>query len=355
MVVWSRTCRRWKPRVFAMKIDFFARETHYVDHLLPIYKGLGDAAGSFFIPPSIFGYVRSKGIEPDVLKPRLSSNPMDVVPPGGTNPILVAGVADLQMIYLDGQRRKTVLMEHGPGITFPGNQSYAGNVGFRKKAFFTLAPNYLVFEKTSKAIPEMNQVIIGTPMLDRWAEKRMMKRILPEKPTVAIAFHWDGSKVAPEAGNAFRYYESILPFLAKQDSFKLIAHGHPRSMDQMGRVYGRLGIEVVRDFEEVMDRANLLINDCSSILYMFLVTGWPVIILNAPWFRRNVNFGLRFWEYTDVGDQVETVNELLPAITQNLPNLEGRNVERDFAIGDLFPYLGKSTEFTVRLLMEKFG
>ena len=339
-----------------MKIDFFARETHYADHLLPLYKGLGEAAGSFFIPPSIFGYMREKGIEPDVLKPRLSSNPMDVVPPGGTKPILVAGVADLQMIYLDGQRRKTVLMEHGPGITFPGNQSYAGNMGFRKKASLTLAPNYLVFEKTRKAIPEMDQVIIGTPMLDRWAKKLMTEeRRLPEKPTVAIAFHWDGSGVAPEAGNAFRHYESILPSLAKQDSFKLIAHGHPRSMAQLKRTYEKLGIEVVRDFEEVMDRANLLINDCSSILYMFLVTGWPVIILNAPWFRRNVNFGLRFWEYTDIGEQVETPNELLPAIDRTFSNLGARDVERDFAIGDLFPYLGNSTEFTVRLLMEKFG
>jgi hypothetical protein len=336
-----------------MTIDFFARQTHYADHMAPIYEKMGDAVGSFFVSPLIEEYAQKKGINPTVLKPNLKCNPMDVAPPVGRNPILVAGVADLQMVYLgEQQHRRIILMEHGPGITFPNNQSYAGNMGYRKKASLTLAPNYLVHEKTKKVLPELTQVIIGTPMLDKWANRT--RGSLPKVPTVAIAFHWDGSAVAPEAGNAFRYYESILPSLAKQSSFKLIAHGHPKNLDELKRTYERLGIEVVRDFEEVMERANLLINDCSSILYMFLVTGWPVIILNAPHFRRNVNFGLRFWEYTNVGEQVERPNELLPAIERTFSNLDARKMERRDTIDALFPFLGRSAELAAQLLKDKF-
>jgi hypothetical protein len=337
-----------------MKIDFFARYPHYADHQIPIFEKLGDAAGEFFISPLIEEHVRARGVTPTVLMPRMRSNPLDVMPPAGRNPILVAGVSDLQTIYLEEQRRnRIVLMEHGVGITFPNNQSYAGNMGYRGKAFLTLAPNYLIYERTKKVLSNQPQEVIGTPMLDKWAERRPGS--LPGVPTVAIAFHWDGSKVAPEAGNAFRHYESILPALAKQSNFKLITHGHPRNLDLLGKTYDRLGIEVVKDFGEVMDRAHLLINDCSSILYMFLATGWPVVILNAPWFRRNVNFGLRFWEYTDVGDQVEQPNELLPAIERAFSNLEARRRERNNAIEDLFPFLGHSAERAASILKEKLG
>jgi len=331
------------------QIDFFARWPHFFDHMAPIYHELGDLAGEFFVSPPMAEYVWQNGIKPSVLKPRMMGNDLDVAPIG-TNPLLTASVGDLQMAYAAQINRKFVLMEHGPGITFPVNSSYAGNFGYRRKASLFLAPNDLVYKKTYASMPEAHQLVIGTPMLDPWYGKFKEEKVLPIKPTVAIAFHWDGSKVSPEAGNTFRHYQSIIPKLAACPDFKLIAHGHPRNLKEYLGYYESLGIEVVSDFREVMNRANLLINDCSSIAYMFLVTGWPVILLNAPWFRKNVNFGLRFWDYTDVGEQVEHPDELFNAISRAFSNLEERRNERELAIESLFPHLGYSAAFTARFL-----
>ena len=60
----------------------------------------------------------------------------------------------------------------------------------------------------------------------------------------------------------------------------------------------------MRDFDEVMERSTLYICDNSSTLYEFASTGRPVVVLNAPWFRRDIEHGLRFWEHADVGVSV---------------------------------------------------
>jgi len=335
------------------KIDFFARWPHFADHMVPIYKKLGEHAGEFFVAPNVSQHVENMGIRTNVLKPKTQGNQLEVAPEG-TNPLLIAGSGDMQMAYARNASRSFILMEHGPGITFPNNSSYAGNHGFRKLAALTLAPNFDTYQKTKNALPDNKQVIIGTPMLDPWCEKFEEPKILPAKPTVCISFHWDGSRVQPEAGNAFRHYEKFLPKLAACPDFKLIAHGHPRNLNDLAPLYKRLGIEIVWGFEEMMNRTNLLINDSSSIAYMFLVTGWPVILLNAPWFRKKVNFGLRFWDYTDIAEQVEDPKELFNAISRALSNLDARKTERKSAIEHLFPYLGYSSIMAARAIRKQF-
>jgi hypothetical protein len=333
-------------------IDFFATWPHYIDHMLPIYKALGEQAGDFYVPAHLRSYLEMRGVNPTAAKNRLAANPMDVVPLG-KNPILVAATGDLQKAWKENRDRKIILMEHGVGIVFPHNHSYAGNIGARKLAALTLAPNEFVRSRTAEVLPNMPQRIIGTPKLDKFVQ--YAPRELPNIPTVAISFHWDGSQVAPEAGNAFRYYRGILPLLNEYRGFNLVAHCHPRSRGAMESVFGSLRIEYIDDFEDVMTGADLLINDCSSIMYEFLVTGKPVIILNAPWFRRNADFGVRFWKYTDIGEQVNTPEELLPAIHRTFSNLEAKRFERSVAIQDLYPHLGDSARVAAQAILDFFG
>jgi CDP-glycerol glycerophosphotransferase (TagB/SpsB family) len=108
--------------------------------------------------------------------------------------------------------------------------------------------------------------------------------------------------------------------------------------------YRDLGIEVVRDFSEVMQSADIYVNDCSSTMYEFLVTGKPVIILNAPWFRRDVRWGIRFWDYTDIGIQVNEPGELLPAIDRTLDSPNEYLSDRENAVRDLYPFLGQAAQ-----------
>jgi hypothetical protein len=155
--------------------------------------------------------------------------------------------------------------------------------------------------------------------------------------------------VAPEAGNAFEYYKSVLPALAACEDFTLIGHAHPRIADEMKRFYAELGIEFVSDFEEIMKRTDVYINDCSSTMYEFCVTGKPVIILNAPQFRHLPTQGLRFWKYTDIGPQVNQLEELLPTIQRVLAKDE-YELPRAKAANDLYPYWGCAAERAVEVI-----
>jgi len=331
------------PTSKIMRFDFFATWPHFADHMAPIYHALAEQAGVFYVAPNIVEHVAGLGVQPVPLKPRMAGNPRDVAPPG-TAPLLVAASGDMNLALNNNRKREYIFMEHGVEIVYPNNPSYAGNDGPRRRAALTLAPNMGAFELTRKKLPKMTQVIIGTPMLDRWKGAFERNRQLPLVPTVAISFHWDGKMVAPEAGTAFGYFEHILPELAKQKSFKLVAHAHPRNIEQVRPIYEKLGIEFWESFERVMDEADLYIMDNSSTIYMFLVTGKPVILLNSPKYRKNIDTGLRFWKYTDVGEQVDDPEQLIYAISRTLGDPGARLIERRTAIANLFPCLGFSAK-----------
>lgn len=170
-------------------------------------------------------------------------------------------------------------------------------------------------------------------------------------PVIAIAFHWgDRHAKPPESGSAWEHYKDILPAL--QERYRLIGHGHPLAVDVYRQEFERLGVEWVPDFREVLRRADVYINDLSSTLYEFLLTGKPVIVLNAPWFRREVYWGIRFWDYSDVGLNVEHPYELIPAIDQTLERYGSVCADaRRRAVKDLYPYAGYSAQRAAKVIM----
>ncbi len=152
---------------------------------------------------------------------------------------------------------------------------------------------------------------------------------------VAISFHWH-SRVVPETMGAFRYFRPGLRALARR--FKLLGHGHPRIIDRLAAEYRRLGIEVVRDFEDVLRRADLYAVDNSSTLFEFASTDRPVVVLNAPWFRRRVEHGLRFWRYADVGVECDHPRRLVPAVRRALADPSEQRIKRRVAINAVYPW-----------------
>jgi CDP-glycerol glycerophosphotransferase (TagB/SpsB family) len=295
-----------------------------------------------------------------VLKTR---NPVDAlaVIPGGNGPLVTCAYHDMLSSYKANPSRPYILMEHGVGLVF-GTPGYAGGTGLRTRVSLFLAPNDNIRKKTARAIPGAAQVIIGTPKLDAVISEQLSvasdqlsvisgKR----KPVVCISFHWNGSRVAPEAGNAFKHYRDVLPALARSRKFKLIGHGHPKAMSYLQGEYEQAGIEVVTDFREVMRRADVYVNDASSTLYEFCVTGKPVVILNAPWFRRNVKFGIRWWEYTDIGPQVNEPEQLKGTIEHVLANPDEYRTQRERMINDLYPFLGKSARRAAKAIYQFCG
>jgi hypothetical protein len=338
-----------------MQLDFFARRAHYLDHLAPVYKALPDhTRGIFTVPAELESYARQE------LGPAIISI-YDGHTPVGSDPILVASYGDIHRAARTD--RKIIHMEHGTGHAF-GKAPYPnGRKGSRDEVDLFLAPN----EYTAKLIRSVRKTpveVVGTPKMDPWYFPRFfenpgnynfihqMYKFSPDRPPViAIAFHWgDRQSNPPESGSALEHYREILPELNRR--YTLIGHGHPLAADVHQKEFEQLGIEWVGDFREVLRRADLYLNDLSSTLYEFLVTGKPVIVLNAPWFRKDKHWGIRFWDYSDVGPNVESPDALFETIDRTLRHYGSVCAqERRQAVRDLYPYIGHSAQRAAEVLV----
>jgi hypothetical protein len=322
-----------------MKLDFFARRAHYIDHLAPVWNALPPALrGVFHIAAELEPYARQElqlQLQLQLPEPQLEF--FEGGPLAGDNPILVSAYGDLNKV-IRNHRRSIITMEHGVTQGFEGAAYPNGKIGNRDRVAFALLPNEYVAERF-RAIRETPGEMIGTPKMDVWARGVLVSKPSP-RPTIAIAFHWgDRNSTPPESGSAFEYYRPILRELAKR--YHMLGHSHPLASPEHRQTMEQAGIEWVGDFREILRRADIYLNDLSSTMYEFLVTGKPVVILNAPWFRRDVHWGIRFWDYSDVGRMVENPGELFDAIDRTLEQYGTIcAAARRLAVKDLYPYAG---------------
>jgi glycosyltransferase involved in cell wall biosynthesis len=246
--------------------------------------------------------------------------------------MVVASYGDLRRVA--NGLRPVALSEHGVGQTY-GNQhpSYCGGVSAeRRQVGLFLVPNAAAAEANRRVQPDAAIAVVGVPRLDRFVTRPAAPE--PGSPLVALSFHWPCA-VAPETRGAFPHYRAALPELARH--FRLLGHGHPRVLDRLARGYQRLGIPVAADFEEVLARASLYVADNSSTLYEFAAAGRPVVVLNAPWFRRHVEHGLRFWRYADVGVQCDRPEDLVAAVRRALDDPPEQELRRRRAVDAVVP------------------
>lgn len=309
-----------------LRIDFLATETHYFDHLEPIYRALPDEyRGNFFISPKIHDCAKKSGFEMDIyLGKRVFS--------GNAGPIVTAASGDLNRANESG--RMQIFCEHGAGQSYSNrHSSYAGGIGGRENVVLFLCPNEMAAARNRRYYPDVPAVAVGCPKLDEWHKKPIKPRSNP--PVVAISFHWE-CFVCSETRSAYSWFKTALPELAKCKDFKLIGHGHPRMIGRIEAEYKRLGIEVVRDFKEVLERADCYVIDNSSTLFEFASTGRPVVVMNAPWYRRNMYHGLRFWEYVNIGVNCDNPRNLVDAIKLALEDTPEQKQLREQAVNAVY-------------------
>jgi len=321
----------------SLVIDFAAGEPHFADHLAPIYAALEPhERGRFFaLGDGMVGYLaRVYGIAAEpALRLELGW------------PVVVASWGDLRAVT-EGERRvprpggkpgvivrqagmssartqprvPVVFVEHGAGQTYrdTDSPSYAG--GRRRDAVrLYLAPGDHVARNNAARYPDTPTEVVGCPKLDRWhLEGRPPARRgaeLGRRPAVAVSFHPDFPHIAPECLSAFSWYRDALASLAAADRpYDLLGHAHPRRWPELRAWWAGIGVEPVERFDEVVARADCYVVDNSSTLYEFASLDRPVVALDAPWMRRSVEHGLRFWSHADVGVRIGQASALDTAI-----------------------------------------
>ena len=293
------------------RVNFLAAERHFVDHLSSVWKAFPENERGVF-------YVRSNDAWNEAIRHRLSPKLWNERVSGGSI-FVVASLGDLNAAWKAGAR--TILMEHGAGQTYnTTHASYAGGEHPAREACeLFLVPGVTPATKLREHHPDTPVVEIGCPKLDRYHN---VERPANEKPLVVLSFHWD-CRVVQETRWAWPHYRNHIPKLVKRPEYDLVGHAHPRAMPRLRDWYEKLGIPVVEDFDQVLRRADCYIVDNSSSLFEAAAVGIPVVVLNSPFYRKNMNHGLRFWDVANIGPQVDNQNRLHHAIMETMnPTLE---------------------------------
>lgn len=178
-----------------------------------------------------------------------------------------------------------------------GHRGYAGGAGYERCILF-LCPNETVADRWKASYPDIPAEVVGCPMLDQWHADPPR----PIKPRIAMTFHWP-SFLVTEAGTAWGVYqryiaEQLIP-LALREGWSLVGHEHPRWQGGLRDSWKQMGVPFIRDYDTIMDTATLLVADNTSMLPEFASTGRPVLWLNSPEWRRDVDHGGRFWQWPE--------------------------------------------------------
>lgn len=316
----------------------FASEPHYLRHMLPVWKKLPEEyRGDFMCLDKVRPYAEMVGLETSGHRHN------------SQRAMLNASYKDFTLCRRHGYK---VLMEHGIGQTYEDYSGYYAGGPYRELVDLFLCPNIQTKLANEQVYLDIPAEVVGTPSMDYW--HRLVDSSHPAKVEreggFTISFHWQPKSGVPEMGSAVTHYSRI--FSDIQSYFGNVSgHGHPRIEDQLRRIYGVSGIPW-RNYSDVLRTTEVYICDNSSTMYEFASLDLPVVVLNAPWMRRDVNQGLRFWDFADVGIQVDEPEQLALAIEVAMidpPEVQERRRE----ITDwLYPYRGYAADKAAKVLVK---
>lgn len=280
-------------------INVWAGRSNYIDHLAPIWQALPpEIRGYFWIPRGLERQAERRGVREAIWTP----TPIQARPGEGT---LLASYHDEKIVA-----GPIAFLEHGAGQHYGGVDASSTKDQRRKVAVY-LAPNQGVADRMGAVFPSAERIVVGCPRLDRWAARK--RSFDSDQPTIGLAWHW-GAKTWPEARTAWTHYRPGLRPLNDEFPGQLIGHGHPKMLGTVIPDYNRLRIPVEADSVTLLDRIDTLSADNTSLIYEAAAIGIPVVILDAPHYRRHVHHGLRFWEWADIGPRISDPREWGDAI-----------------------------------------
>lgn len=268
------------------RVDVTASQPHYYDHMLPIFEAL-----------------------PERLKGSVLELDVPCQYPNRRRVAMVAGWDDLKRLR---NLNPMIYVEHGAGQAYLGDEKtatlpgYSGGAERHVGVIGYVCPSDTVARRWAPA----PAVAAGCPKMDRWIGVR------PAVPnSVCFAWHWDAgaNSLSPEMRSAWTHYEPRLAEIVASwvaQGYTVFGHAHPRWRGALAKPMTDVGMCVLDSDRDVFGLVEHLFVDNSSIGYEFALLGRPVTWLNAPWYRRDVEHGLRFWSHVP-GMQVDDPEELL--------------------------------------------
>ena len=256
-----------------MKFHVLTSTPHYREHALAVFDHLQE---------ELKGYVSSRPKKYDK---------NDIV--------LIAGFADLGALP---PQQRVVYIEHGAGQNYlltKYPEYYHGST-HPENVIGYICPRRAVARSWGRPA-----FAAGSPVCD--PHPLVTDH---EQPILVWTHHWDAQRVAPEARSALPWYGDSLEQIVKRveaQGFKFVGHHHPRDK-MLPNVWKRLGVPV-ESASWVRENVDLLVCDNSSMMYECAYLCRHVLALNAPWYRREVEHGLRFWDWQ--GQQINDPEELL--------------------------------------------
>lgn len=280
--------------------DHLRQRRHYIDHLAPIWHGMPKGSrGDFLCLDDLRAYAEGKEIKPlsfpgeRAMLDHISKVKRITVVAGHMDPM-----------FTDRANRPNVILMHGVGFVVDGDHrhpSYPGTRQNRANTLLMLATNERVAALERKANPQIRVEAVGCPKLDKWIAHKP-SRNLGSPPIVALAWHWD----CPTGDETQSLYDLFEPFLwTLTGRYTVLGHGHPHIIDQLVPRYRSMGIEAVYDFEEVFERADVLIGDATSAVFEFAALDRPVVPLASKEYR-STDCGGCFHLRTSLGPIIES-------------------------------------------------
>lgn len=300
------------------KVDFLATAPHYEDHLIPVYRAVTKSfRGAFW-----------------------TNDPGTML----SNIAVVSSEADRRL----AKHRRVIRMEHGVGLSYKGldHPSWPGGK-YQNNVVAFLSPNRYAAGAWEREYPDIPVHIVGSPMMDFW-HNNPVKPDNP-RPLVIFSFHWDSDAV-PETRWSFPEYRDEIQNLADDSSFDVAVHAHPTARATVRKWADKNGLRFLWNFTDVLKLADCYAVDNSSTLYEFASTDRPVVLLNSKHYRKKVNHGLRFWEYSDIGPNVWEPSQLRMAIEASLGGVGAD--QRHEATSILFPFRGEAANRAAYLIKE---
>lgn len=304
-----------------MTVDAYASEGHYLRHILPIWRQMPrDIKGTLWLEPRLSDLAST--VDAKVGIPR--DNP---------NPVLVASYSDTRDAHSDTM----ILASHGAGQSYmaEGNihPGYPGG-GQSDQIRLFLCPNQSVADRWLVQYPQAKAAVIGYPALDAFHSRPPLERF--KEPVVAFAFNQD-IDLCPESTSAFGHYESAFKKVA--ETYKTVGTAHPRIFDQLKSFYTQSGVTPIWEPGVILQQASVLLVDNSSVGWEFIGLDKPVVWLNAPWYRRDIEHGLRFWRNAGSGVQISDPSDLVMGIEWALQDDQLVQEERRKAIREVITYV----------------